>query len=737
MTRPNIARWRPGLALAALMALSAPLAAAGILLPTDFHLPGIIVGPPPLWVGSVVLEETRITGRLEDGRVRLVYEERFTNRGGGLAEGTLVWPIPPGFNVVSLTLGDGTTFLEGEVYSAVEARAIYERIVRRRRDPALLELVGRGLLSVRAFPIPAGESRVVRVEVEGPVQRLGSLRQLRLPLRGEGSEAERVVVDIEVATSYDLRTLYSPTPGAAVSRDGARSGRVLYGRETPGGAKALQILLSARRGDLNLDVVARVERDPIPGGEGAGTFYLSLSGLPDSSDAGPKEFLLVLDVSGSMAGEKVEQALAAARFILDHLGPEDSFDLVAFSTLDESAFGELRPATPENLDAARAFLARQEALGGTNYEAAIGAVAAHDFSGEVPAYVVFLTDGRPTVGDTTEAGLLAALDSKDGYRLFVFGVGDDVNIPLLDRMAAARRGRGVYIAPGANLEVQLSAFYTAIDSPALAEVELEFLGVEAFSILPRPLPDLFAGTDLVVSGRFTGAGTATVVVRGIRGGERIERRYEVDLSDGGRSADFVPRLWAGRQIGLWLDAIRLQGETPELVESVTGLAKRYGILTPYTSFLALEEEFRERMAEGDMPAAFFDQSANSAGALFSTAPPGSTLPADASRARKDSAFLDALRRGASLGDYEDTLVAYGIEVRRAAGRAFVSRDGVWTELAYDPEAEVVPAALETYSDEWFALASADDGLREILAVGESVLYLWDGAWTLAAPAEEG
>lgn len=733
MSQVTFARWRAGLAMAALLALSAPLAAAGVLLPTDFHMPGILPGPPPPWMGSVVLEETRITGRLEDGRIRLVYEERFANRGQGLAEGTLVWPVPAGFNVVSLTLGDGTTFLEGEVFEAGEARAIYESIVRRRRDPALLELVGRGLLSVRAFPIPAGEARVVRVEVEGPVARLGSLRQLRLPLRGEGSEAQRVVVDIEVATSYALRTLYSPTPGAAVSLEGTRSGRVLYGRETPGGPKALQVLLSARPGDLNLDVVARVERDPIPGGEGGGTFYLNLSGLPDASDTGPKEFLLVLDVSGSMAGAKVEQALAAARFVLDHLGPEDSFDLVAFSTLDESAFGELRPATPENLATARAFLDRQEAVGGTNYEAAIGAVAAHSFSGGLPAYVVFLTDGRPTVGDTTEEGLLAAVEAKGGYRLFVFGVGDDVNIPLLDRLAAARRGRGAYVAPNANLEIELSAFYTAIGSPALAEVTLEFAGVEAFSILPRPLPDLFAGTDLVVSGRFTGAGPATVVVRGIRNGQRLERRFEVGLEDGGRVADFVPRLWAGRQIGLWLDTIRLQGESEELVESVTALSKRYGILTPYTSFLALEEEFRERLEAGDMDAAMFNQSAGASRQLGSVA---AGLPASAPKAREDSAFLDSLRRGASLGDYEETLEAYGIEIRRAAGRAFVSRDGVWTELAFDPDEEIAPEALETYSDEWFALAAADDMLKEILAVGERVLFLRAGSWVLAAPAGE-
>lgn len=707
---------------AALAALAAsPLSGLGLLMPGDVPLPGMPVVMPPDWGDDVALEELRVTGSIDDARVRLVYEERFVNRGSGLAEGSFVWPIPRGFNVVSLTLGDGTTFLEGEVYDAGEAQAIYEEIVRRQRDPALLQLVGQGLLSVRAFPIPAGEARTVRVEIEGQVERLGTLRSLRLPLTGQGrGEAERVVVDLEVAASYELRTLSSPTPGASARLEGPRSGRVLFARETESGPGDLHVLYSARAGDLNLDVVTRVEDDEIPGGEGAGTFYLSLSGLPDASDVGAKAFALVLDVSGSMGGEKIAQAVAAARFVIDRLRPEDTFDLVAFSTAEESAFGGLVPATPENVAAAHAFLDRQEALGGTNYEAALGALTGLSWPEGVPGYAIFLTDGLPTVGDTSEAGLLARVADERGWRLFVFGVGDDVNIPFLDTLSTERRGRGAYVAPGEDLEVPLGAFYTAIGDPVLSDLEIEIDGVEAFAVLPATLPDLFAGTDLIVSGRYTGGSPVTVKVRGTRGGELIEREFLVEFGDGGRRADFVPRLWAGRQIGRWLDEIRRNGEDPELVESITALSKRYGILTPYTSYLALEEAFR---GAADAPLMTLD-----AGDQF-----GRVMASPAPAAREASQVIDDLREGKDLDEFEAALEEAGVEVRRAGGRAFVLVDGEWRDLAYDPD-DHRPATMETYSEEWFDLAGEAEELREMLALGERVVLKWGGAWYRTGPS---
>lgn len=214
--------------------------------------------------------------------------------------------------------------------------------------------------------------------------------------------------------------------------------------------------------------------------------------------------------------------------------------------------------------------------------------------------VVFLTDGLPTAGITDQeliAHLVTQANPRTEARLHVFGVGYDVNTHLLDRLAADNGGTVTYVQPHEDLEQALSEFYGKIAHPVLTDVEIEFEGLEANTLYPEALPDLFQGSSLLLAGRYRAAGdTATVRVHGRAGNERREYVYEFDLDPAG-GRDFVPRLWATRRVGALLDQVRVEGESQALVDEIRELGLSYGLVTPYTTFVI------EGQAEGAASAA--------------------------------------------------------------------------------------------------------------------------------------
>ena len=213
-----------------------------------------------------------------------------------------------------------------------------------------------------------------------------------------------------------------------------------------------------------------------------------------------------------------------------------------------------------------------------------------------PFNVVFLTDGRPTVGTTNDDTLVASVERARGgktVRVFSLGVGTDVNTHLLDRLSETTRAASRYVVPGQDLELALSSFFAKISDPVLAGPRLRVRGsVRTAKLAPPDLPDLFRGEELVVLGRYSGSGEATVVLDGTVNGAPRSFSFTVAFPERAARHDFVPRLWATRRVGYLLDRIRLDGESAELREEATELARRYGIVTPWTSYLVLEDEAR-------------------------------------------------------------------------------------------------------------------------------------------------
>jgi Ca-activated chloride channel family protein len=221
-----------------------------------------------------------------------------------------------------------------------------------------------------------------------------------------------------------------------------------------------------------------------------------------------KNVVLVLDSSGSMSGAKITQAREAARFILNHLDKRDAFTLIDFDD-GVTPFSEgLVPASGDAIARALKFVDGIEDSGGTNINDALLAALSRMRDGERPGYVLFLTDGLPTVGTTETADILRNIQNGNERRsrIFVFGVGDDVNTELLDRLSSDHRGTSVYIGETEDLEVALSGFYEKISSPLLSDLAVEFKGIDTSQVYPRALPDLFKGSQLVLVGRYRGDG---------------------------------------------------------------------------------------------------------------------------------------------------------------------------------------------------------------------------------------
>jgi len=429
-----------------------------------------------------------------------------------------------------------------------------------------------------------------------------------------------------------------------------------------------------------------------------------------------------------MAGEKWDQARAAVGYILDNLNPEDRFNVIVFSTGNRIYANTLQP--PAEAEGATRWVNGLEAIGGTDINGAL-LRALEMVDPERATVLLFVTDGLPTEGETAIDRILQNVRDKApaNVRLFSFGVGDDVDAFLLDRLAQDNRGTSAYVRSGERIDEEVGALYAKVNAPVLTDIELDFGDMLIEDMYPaEPLPDLFAGTQLVIVGRYRSSGEdVTVRLSGDVNGERQTFVYEgldfPDRAGGGSGTDaeaFIPRLWATRRIGALLDQIRLQGENKELVDSVIRLSIRYGIITPYTSFLIQEDDIftqtgREVILEEAQSSLnrAFGQSAGAAAVDAAEAISG------ARGAAAPAAMPTAVQT--KSGELIDTREA----IRQVRDRAFVLRDGVWIDTAYDPE-QMTTQKVEFLSDAYFDLLAQQPALADFFALGERVIVVLEG-----------
>lgn len=755
---------------AGLIIIENPDEARWILPPPDRRPPPHWPVPPPHWhprpihrLTPLEVRSVKATVTIKDQVAQTKIEQEFYNPNPRQLEGTFIMPLPKGAHLEKFRMEVNGKMTEAELLSAKKAKGIYEEIVRKAQDPALLEYVGRDLLKVRIFPIEANSTKKIEVSYTQLLKNDGGLVGYTIPLNTAkycATPVKNFSLKLEIEAATPLKTIYSPTHNVEVLRHASKTATIGLEQQQLSADKDFELFYSAEKSELGMSLLTYRKA-----GED-GYFMLFASPGFDSGERKsiPKDVVFVFDTSGSMSGKKMEQAKKALIFCIQNLNDEDRFEVIRFSTETEALFRELKDVSDASQEEAETFVNGLKTIGGTAINDALKtALETGEKDSKRPKLIVFLTDGLPTVGETSVEEIVKNVmeKAKGSTRVFAFGVGTDVNTHLLDRIAEETRAASQYVLPDEDTEVKLSGFFSKINDPVLADLSLEFDGIKTSKIHPGKLPDLFKGQQLMVLGRYKDDGKSTAELRGKIGDEEKKFSYDVTFPRQETEHEFIPHLWATRRVGFLLEEIRHRGANAELKDEVTELAKQYGIVTPYTSFL-VTEDFQPMRAETTR--GMNDRFGSTVLERRTGRPAAAGAMPEPSRARPE---LERLVRAQAADQSGDAAVAgarfnYSLksvenvqqvqeapaEVQLflntgqlqsraalaksappaapsqqfAAGRTFQMDEGFWNETSVMASKTEAAVRIEFGSKEYWALVSKHPELKDVLALGTQVRF---------------
>jgi len=693
-----------------------------------------------------------VQARLIDQVAQVQVSQTFVNTGRRVMEASFVFPLPYDGAIEQMTLlVDGKEY-PAKLLDAKEARRMYEEIVRRNRDPALLEWMGTGLFRTSVFPVPAGESRTVSLRYAQLLRKHEGLTDFIFPLgtaKYTAEAPEKVSIRATIESASPIKNVYSPTHAVEIKRPDERNATVVFTSKNEVPTADFRLFYDVGGGALSTRVLSY---RPSPGDDGYFLLLASPEIKSDGKKSAPKTVILVIDRSGSMSGKKIEQVREALKHVLNNLGEGDLFNIVAYDGSVETFRPELQRFNDETRNAALGFVEGLYAGGSTNIDAALKTAFAQLQDSTRPSYVVFLTDGLPTAGETNEMKIAgnAREYNRVRARLFAFGAGYDVNSRLLDKLARGNFGQSEYVRPDENIESQISRLYNRIESPVLTNVRLQFVfdeiapaeGNPINRVYPSESFDLFAGEQLVLVGRYRKAGAAKVAVEGMVGERRQAFDFPAALVDKSHdeSFAFIEKLWAVRRIGEIIDELDLKGQNEELVKELVELATRHGILTPYTSFMA-DDSVNLRDVRGNAAIAGRRLEAlgesSGAGGFAQRRMKGAMQNAQQAPAAPGEGMMDgfgALPDSAPLAGARRESKQAAQNIRNIGNRAFYRRDGQWVDSQVTEKQEAAARRIKQFSDEYFDLA-ATHGRRfsQYMVFDEPVLLNIDDQAYLIEP----
>jgi len=668
---------------------------------------------------------------IRDGVAKTSVDQEFFNPTSSRLEGEYIFPLPAGAVISNFAMEIDGKMTGAELLDAAKARSIYEDIVRRMRDPALLEYIGKGAFKVRIFPIEPRSRKKVKLSYSEVVRQDSGLHAYTYPLNTEkfsDAPLDDVAIRVNIESSQGLKTIFCPTHEVEIRRKSNRSAVVGFEEKRTKPDRDFVLYYSVDDKQLGVSVLCHHP----PGEDG----YFLLTVTP-AYDAGtrpqPKDVTFVIDTSGSMSSAKMTQAKRALRFGLSTLNDGDRFEVIRFSTEAEALFGDLVEMNAGNLGKAQKFVDGFDAMGGTNSEEALKLAIDTNEHGSAsrPKVVVFITDGKPTIGETNEDRLVKLASGPNArMRVFTFGIGDDLNTHFLDKLTEATRAARTYVGEKEDLELPLSSFFEKIKSPVLVDPAIAFEGgMKAHQMYPRNLPDVFKGSPLMVFGRYSGTGTA-ITLTGTVDGKRISIPYYAQFPSQTEENEEIAPLWAAQRIGYLLDEIRLHGQERELIDEVTRLARRFGIITPYTSYLVMEDERRNVLSENQvMGGAAAPMSARMEGeydAMRQKAGAPSVQASKEVEALKNATNSAQTKQGAARMAYKDAsgnTQNLTDQARNVQGRAIYNVAGNWVDSRAQSAKNQNAQRIKFASPEYWALLDKEPASREFLALGRNVRFV--------------
>ena len=765
--------------VAALLACAGAVNAHGLLIPEEKTV-------PPL-----AMLNHKVTIAIEDQFAVTRVEQTFRNHTDRNLEATYIFPVPKGASVNKFTMWVEGKETKGELLDATKAREVYNSIVRRTQDPGLLEYIGNDLLRMRVFPILPHSDQRVALSFTAVAQKEGNLVEYVYPMKTDGKATatlEAFSIHATLKSQHSIANVYSPTHAITLKRVNDHEIDVQFDKNQAQLDKDFQLFYSTSDKDVGITALTHRPISTEPG------FYTLLISpkveMPKDSQV-PRDMIFVLDTSGSMRGVKMEQARNGLKYLLNNLGPKDRFALINFATSVNKYRDNLLDANAEQLTQARKWVEGLEATGGTAINDALLTALEYRSKDEGRSFnIVFFTDGQPTIGETDVEKILKNTFAKNtaNTRIFTFGVGDDVNATMLDRLADGTRALPTYVRPAEDIEAKVSGLCSKISNPVLTNLKVVATGdISLSDIYPQQLPDLFHGGQIVVMGRYNGKGPSAIRLTGKVGMETKEFVYELTFPDKTKDErEFVEHLWARRKVGYLLDQIRVNGEKKELKDEIVALAKRYGITTPYTSWLIVPDGVVPVVGPGGprprpvaaAPARGLDRGEGKALPVVEFARQNQSKPGELAEKRggyedADLAKADGKEKEAEKGGAKDKKKAYdeaaqkfrdrktddvqagrlGVDLsvhmanlrnqsrveqtanRQVQGRNVMELGGVWIDEGFDPKMPVV--TVKAQSDAYFRILERQPQVKDVFRLGNHLVWVTPNGSALVVDTTEG
>jgi Ca-activated chloride channel family protein len=716
---------------------------------------GFIVVPRPdqpvsLPSGAFPLEVRyhHVTVDIKDRTAITSIDQVFYNPQARILEGEYIFPVPKGAVIKEFSMYIDGKETRAEMLDAAKARKIYEDIVRQIRDPALLEYQGTNIFHLRIFPIEAHKEKRIKISYSEILGKEGSLIEYVYPLNTEKFSAAPLLsasIKVVIEGRDKIKNVFSTTHAIDTVFKNDRKAIAGWEATNVKPDSDFKLYFSEVSGEFGVSLLAhRVKSED-------GFFFLDLA--PGFWDAGrervAKDVVFVLDVSGSMAGDKLAKAKSALLRCLARLDAKDRFALIKFSTEAESLFPTVVPADPARVKQAESFISGLAAVGGTNIEEALAQALAlaGDTAGDANRvkHIVFITDGKPTIGETDADRLVAKINKNNtgGLRIFTVGIDNSLDTILLDKITTATRAYRMYVTPQEDIEAKIASFYQKLDAPVLARIRLTISGdVKLFSTEPKltELPDLFLGSSLTLLGRYRGSGKATVTVQGVAGNKPVELSYPLNFPAEEAGYDNLAQLWASRRVGFLLEEMRLRGENKEIVDEVILLARTYGIITPYTSYLVLEDEAR-RVTRNELPerdqtlrnvapqTEFREKSKKGFDSLKDDSGKGGVAASGEVQQMRGAQSNDAAKSSAPAMVYTNAngqTADVQAQIKQVRGRAFYNSGKEWNDSDIQNRKANKTRRIQFASADYWNLLKDKPASADYLALGKNVRFLLDG-----------
>lgn len=690
-----------------------------------------VMKPPQIpYMQQIQTREHNVSIAIKNQQAEITVQATFYNPNNTDLEGEYWFPLYEDSAVSSFMMMVNGKEMQAELLDSKQARDTYEAIVRQMKDPALLEFVGMRMLRQRVYPIKAHSEVRIFLKYSQLLSSNNGTMQLKYPLssaKPANGNIGKLNITAYIEADTPIKNIYSSSHSISTDKKSDKAARLNFTATNYMPDKPFTLYYSLDKKDIGVSLITHKT------GKEDGYFTLLVSPQVEykSGRVVSKDFIFVMDTSGSMAGNKIEGARQALLSCLNTLNKTDRFNIINFNSYVDPLQEKLLDATEANISEARSFVNRLASSGSTDInsalQAALGMLNVKD--SRMPV-IVFLTDGQPTVGEQNIQAILknTKAGNAKGARVFVFGVGTDVNTELLDKLADENSGSAEYVSEDkTSIEETIGALASKISNPVLSNVKVDFGGMKVYDMFPRVMPDIFRGSQLVITGRYAGSGDRTVTISGVAADEKKEYASAVNFKDSSRDV-FVQRFWAIKKVAYLMDEINLKGANKEIENEIRDLGKKFGIVTPYTSFLITEDNLRNT-SMGNRPeeAVKMDMSDAKTGGFAVTR--SKALSKAKKSADMDSAAGMMMPSAPSMETEEGR--AYQAQVQQAivhaGGKTFVKdTDGYYKDTEYDAGTDKDVITVAYMSDGYFELVNKYPELAEYFSAAERIIVKFQG-----------